>query len=137
MSGLGGRPKGDGIRKDEGYKEVKPITTTTTNKKKAKENDATDDIRNAIQEMLTGSLPFLPGWLEQIGQENPERAMALFINFAEYVLPKQQRTDNKGENASPVVVNFELSSALNSTKSYTPPPIRTNPTPTNELLGID
>ena len=83
--------------------------------KKASNEDQSekDDIRNAIRDMLSGNLKNLPSWLEGIGESNPEKALSIFKDFAEYVLPKQQRTDSKDSAKAPFTIVFEPSSKAN------------------------
>lgn len=121
MAGKGGRPKGI-IKKTEDYD--KELTATTTQEVIVPEElDEKDVIRIAISDMLTGNLINLSGWLEGIGESNPEKALTIFKEFAEYVLPKQQREGTKEDRSSPVTINFEPSSMakINVNSENSPP----------------
>ncbi len=111
MAGKGGRPKGGSAKHDTDDKSL-PIVNSQTNSF-ADEFTDIDGIRDAIQEMLSGNLPNLKGWLTQIGTDNPEKALSIFKDFAEYVLPKQQRTDGNKDTQQPIIINFEPSSKAN------------------------
>lgn len=132
------RPKGGAAIKtyDYGTKQapVKPITKPT---KPVVAIDPTDGIRNAIQEMLNTNLPNLSGWLKTIGDENPEKAMGLFKDFAEYVLAKKQRAGEDADTTKPVIINFERASTM--VKNQPKAPITSHDTQTSldELLGND
>jgi len=108
MAGRGGRPKGT-IKSKDDYDKKMPVI----NSESKDENLDKDDIRTAIHDMLSGNLGNLKDWLTNIGQENPEKALSIFKDFTEYVLPKQQRTDSKDDRTSPIVINFEPSSKAN------------------------
>ena len=130
MAGRGGRPKGT-IKKSDDYDKVMP--TNHTKSAPDVDSDEKNDIRDAISDMLTGNLSNLKDWLTQIGQGNPEKALAIFKDFTEYVLPKQQRTDSKDDRTSPIVINFEPSSKANI-QADAPKDI---PTPTTKKFNID
>jgi hypothetical protein len=69
-----------------------------------------DGIRDAIQNMLVGNLDNLTIWLKNIGDNDPKKALDIFRDFSEYILPKQQRTDPKLTSQQPIIINFEPSS---------------------------
>lgn len=72
--------------------------------------EGNDNIREAIQKMLEGNLPNLTLWLAKIGEDDPNKALGIFRDFSEYILPKQQRTDPKLSSQQPIIINFEPSS---------------------------
>ncbi len=110
MSGLGGRPKGGSVKKDDGYD--KNIASEKPIVKKDADDSTKENIRDAIQEMLTQNLANLPHWLSEIGENDPKKALDIFKEFAEYVVPKQQRTDNKNEGVSGINIVFAPSSQI-------------------------
>lgn len=69
-----------------------------------------EGIREAIQNMLLGNLDNLSLWLKKIGEDDPKKALDIFRDFSEYILPKQQRTDPKLSSQQPIIINFEPSS---------------------------
>jgi len=112
MGSYGGRPKGGSYKKSIDYNKPKAELNIEKSESDNDENPISDNIRDAIQNMLTDNTINLSTWLTAIGDQDPQKALALFKDFAEYVVPKQQRTDNKADNQQPVVVNFLRSSDL-------------------------
>ena len=104
-SGLGGRPRGKGVKhniadeiiKEEGATEEIP--------------DVTDDIREAIRSVLIKNTGNIEGWLKQIGEQDPIKALTLYKELSEFIIPKIQRSDSKIDPSSPVKVVFESTSA--------------------------
>lgn len=108
----GGRPKGGAAIKKENVTPMS-ITESLIETPVSNEEDGTkDSIKNAINEMLTGNLKNLPIWLENIGNDDPVKALTLFKDFSEYILPKQQRTDSKQDGTKPITINFEPASKM-------------------------
>lgn len=132
------RPKGGAAIKtyDYGTKQA-PVKPITKPKKPVVATDPTDGIRDAIQGMLDDNIGNLSNWLTQIGLENPEKAMGLFKDFAEYVLPKKQRSGEDADTQKPVIINFERASTM--VKNQPKAPITSHDTQTSldELLGND
>jgi len=132
MAGKGGRPKGT-IKKKDDYDKTMPVNTAVNAEEETSEKE---DIRDAIHEMLSGNMSNLKDWLTNIGETNPERALSIFKDFAEYVLPKQQRTDSKDDRTSPIVINFEPSSKANIKVEQKEIPIKnTQKFSLDDLLG--
>lgn len=103
------RPVGGGSKRDDGYDKSSLKAPAKANSKK--ETDKTkDEVRSAIQEMLTENLKNLPKWLEDVGKDDPKKALDIFQNFLEYELPKQQRTDSKTDGISGINISFIPSS---------------------------
>lgn len=111
------RPKGGSAKHDKDTEKVLP--TSIENKEDESLSDK-EGIRDAINEMLQANMKNLPKWLEEIGQNDPMKALNMFQAFAEYVLPKQQRTDNKESKDNAVTVVFDVASN-HVAKQYTPP----------------
>lgn len=107
MSGKGGRPKGGSAKHDTYDKEL-PMNQSVSNTSDEPKDE--EDIRSAIHQALVGNMGNLSEWLTAIGEQDPVKAMTLFQSLAEYVLPKQQRTDSKQNGMNPIVINFEPSS---------------------------
>lgn len=102
MAGKGGRPKGGAAIKDNGDKSLPKNHQVDDEMAES----ANGDILGAINDALTSNMHNLGKWLDEIGQSDPVKAMSLYLQLAEYKLPKQQRTDSKQETTSPIVVNF-------------------------------
>ena len=56
-------------------------------------NKATADARAAIAAFVDGYAHRLTGWLDQVAQENPEKAFQLFQSVIEYHVPKLARSE--------------------------------------------
>lgn len=112
----GGRPKGGAAIKKEN---VTPMSITESLIETPVSNDegTKDSIKNAINEMLIGNLKNLATWLEDLGKDDPVKALTLFKDFSEYILPKQQRTDSKQDGTNPIMINFEPASKMFEKKS--------------------
>ena len=48
----------------------------------------TNRIRSALAELAHGNVDKVQGWLDQVGAQNPARAVELFMELAQFVLPK-------------------------------------------------
>jgi vacuolar-type H+-ATPase subunit E/Vma4 len=60
-------------------------------------NKATQEAREAIARFVDGNAHRLQDWLDQIADENPERAFNLFQSVIEYHVPKLARTEINGD----------------------------------------
>lgn len=56
-------------------------------------NKATADAREAIAKFVDNNAHRLTGWLDQVAQENPEKAFQLFQSVIEYHVPKLARSE--------------------------------------------
>jgi hypothetical protein len=56
-------------------------------------NKTTADARAAIAAFVDSNAHRLTGWLDQVAQENPEKAFQLFQSVIEYHVPKLARSD--------------------------------------------
>jgi hypothetical protein len=111
MAGKGGRPKG-GAAITKNYDQSSLNVNDDLVDDDSEVNDEKDSIRDAIGDMLTGNLHNLQKWLEEIGDKDPLKALTIFKDFTEYVLPKQQRTDSKGDETAPVIINLSTASSM-------------------------
>ena len=102
--GLGGRPKGSGPRHEKASSEPVVVDSTITGVEDVVE---IDDIRESIRKVLNKNASKLEGWLEQIGQDDPLKALTLYKDLAEFIVPKLQRSDSKVDPSSPVQIHFE------------------------------
>lgn len=67
-------------------------------------NKATSLAREAIAKFVDGNAHRLEGWLDQVAQENPEKAFQLFQSVVEYHVPKLARSEQTvtGADGGPV-----------------------------------
>lgn len=97
MSGNGGKREGAG-------------------RPKGSSNKSTELARTAIARFVDNNTERLQGWLDEIAQDNPEKAFACVKDLLEYHVPKLQRTeqqflDKDGNKANP---NIEVSFVKNT-----------------------
>lgn len=106
-SGLGGHPSVPikHSKPDNGF-EFTPIVEQEEDYE-LDDNDISLKIRDSVQKALQDSAGNISGWLKAVGDENPARALALFKDFTEFVVPRLQRADGKLDGGSPVQVVFE------------------------------
>ena len=105
-SGLGGRPKGAGVRHSKSIGEHEVIPEIKT-KEIAEEEKEEDDIRETIRQALVANMGNLSIWLTNLGFEDPRSALTAFRDFSEFVLPKLQRTDSNINPSQPLILNME------------------------------
>lgn len=112
ISGLGGRPNQQ-IRHNVTEKE-----TSSTVEPMSEKDDISpdDDIREAIRKLLTDNTAMLIPWLKSVGAENPSRALSLYKDLVEFVVPRLQRADGKIDPSSPVQIIFETTESLKKRK---------------------
>jgi len=104
---MAGRPKGS-IKKKEVYSKKLPENAVPYDD--TEESSDKDDIIYSINDMLSGNKRHLKIWLTKIGVDNPEKALSIYKDFLEYIVPKQQRTDPKNGNTQPINIIFEPAS---------------------------
>jgi soluble cytochrome b562 len=56
-------------------------------------NKVTRDLRDAFKLLAENNIDNLEKWLKQVAQDNPEKALKLFIDLSEYIIPKLNRTE--------------------------------------------
>ena len=76
-----------------------------------------DDIRETVRAALKDSAKNISKWLADVGEEQPARALALYKDMMEYLVPRMQRTDSKIDPSSPVNVIFELTDSYEERKA--------------------
>ena len=59
-------------------------------------NNATVAAREAFQRLLEDNAPRLQGWLEQVAEDDPGRALDLMTRLSEFVIPKLSRSELRG-----------------------------------------
>ncbi|WP_339660006.1 hypothetical protein [Croceibacter atlanticus] len=56
-------------------------------------NKTTEEIRQSFKYLIENNINNLEEWLNQIAENNPEKAMHILIKLSEFVLPKLNRTE--------------------------------------------
>lgn len=62
-------------------------------RKKGTPNRTTTEIRQAFQTIINSNIDNLDVWLNQVAEKNPEKAIFLLLELAEYVIPKFNKKD--------------------------------------------
>ena len=94
-------------------KGVKGKTNNPNGRPKGTPNRVTADARRAIAQFVDDNAHRLTGWLDQVADEDPAKAFALFQSVIEYHVPKLQRSEHQTlyENGLPtdnsITIKFE------------------------------
>lgn len=80
-------------------------------RQKGTPNKTTNAAREAIALFVDNNAHKLEGWLDQVAQENPEKAFQLFQSVVEYHVPKLARTEQTltGADGGPVQHSIKVS----------------------------
>lgn len=73
----------------------------TGGRKKGTPNKVTKDVREAYTLLVHQNIPKLQGWLDRVGEGNPEKALQIMISLSEYVIPKHTRVNITSDNEAP------------------------------------
>lgn len=65
-------------------------------------NKDTKDIREAFKRLVEANTDNMTDWLERIAQTDPDKAMKIMMDMAEYNIPKLARTEIVGEGGGPI-----------------------------------
>ena len=60
-------------------------------------NKATKEIREAFKLLVQGNLENMKGWLSDVAEEDPEKALNILLKMSEFVVPKLQRQEIEHE----------------------------------------
>jgi hypothetical protein len=71
-------------------------------------NKATQDVRAAIARFAESNVEHLNGWIAQVAETDPGRALDLYLRALEYHTPKLSRAEVTGENGGPVSTISEI-----------------------------
>ncbi len=77
-------------------------------------NKVTKITREVIQDVVDGNSANLEKWLESVGQDDPAKAIELYLKMAEYIIPKLSRTEHSGG-----VAHLSISAILESVMGKT------------------
>jgi len=64
---------------------------------KGSANKTTNTIREAFTKLVEDNLENMTKWLETVADQNPEKALTIINQMAEYTTPKLARVENKIE----------------------------------------
>lgn len=99
-----------------------------------------EDIREAIRLALIDSTKDLQGWLRDVGKDNPARALTIYKELTEFIVPKIQRTDGSKDKVTPIQIvyesidNYKLRKAEDKRAKIAEEVARTNQIPKDEFL---
>jgi hypothetical protein len=65
--------------------------------RKGKPNKATHEIREAFKELVEGNLDNIATWLQDVAEDDPEKALNIILKMSEFVVPKLQRQEIEHE----------------------------------------
>lgn len=104
----GGRPTGSGPRHTSSliHKDG-DIQIVTPDEAIAREEEIEFDIRETIRTALVDNQSHLSDALTRVAQDDPKAFLASFKDYAEFILPKLQRTDSKLDSTNPIQINYE------------------------------
>lgn len=92
----------------------------TGGRQKGTPNKATAEIRDAFSDLLSYSKDHMIEWIQKVAIENPEKALALCIQAAEYTIPKLARSEMTGADGKDLIpdtinLNFIKPNAASTT----------------------
>jgi hypothetical protein len=70
---------------------------------KGKPNKVTGSVREMFAAFVEGNVPKVQGLFDRVAKKNPIKALEIMVRFAEFVVPRLQRTEGGGG-----AVNFNL-----------------------------
>jgi hypothetical protein len=87
----------------------------TGGRQKGSENKISKDTKEAFKQLVESNLDNMTNWVSTIAETDPNKAMQLMLQMAEYFIPKLARVDNLQlpENTTPLT-KIEI---VDSTKS--------------------
>lgn len=112
-SGLGGKPNRPVRHTTSNVNEVVPEVTVTHSTEAVIEEE---DIREDIRKALMFNAKYIITSLEKLGEEDHKAFLTAYKDYAEFILPKLQRTDSKLDTASPLQLNLESISSFKKRK---------------------
>lgn len=62
-------------------------------RKKGTSNKTTKEIKEVFKTIIDNNLNNIDEWIKKIADDNPEKAINTILKFAEYVLPKLNKTE--------------------------------------------
>lgn len=77
-------------------------------RKKGTPNTATKKAREAFAALADGNVERVQGWLNQVAEKDPATAMRLFLDLAEFSVPKLQRTELTGKDGAELMPKILL-----------------------------
>ena len=107
-SGLGGRPRGSGVRHTTSHvQQDSDIEERTPDEIIHHNEEIEDDIRETIRVALVENQSKLAQSLARVAEDDPKAFLSAYKDYAEFILPKLQRTDSKLDSSNPLELKFE------------------------------
>ena len=105
----GGRPKGNGVRHTSGMipEKHEGLEIRTVDEDVKKNEEIEFDIRETIRTALVDNQNKLSKALSDVAETDPKSFLSSYKDYAEFILPKLQRTDSKIDSQNPVILSFE------------------------------
>ena len=70
-------------------------------------NKTTTETREAFKKFVEDNTSKFQGWIDRVAADDPEKALKLVIDTAEYILPKLSRTELKAEVKEVDAMDFD------------------------------
>lgn len=107
-TGKGGRPRGNGVRHSTSHVHKEgDIQVVTPDEAIAREEEIEFDIRETIRTALVDNQNKLSKALSDVADLDPKAFLSSYKDYAEFILPKLQRTDSKLDSTNPIQINYE------------------------------
>ena len=58
-------------------------------------NKITQEVRESYHILLSNNLDKMQSWIDEVGEENPAKALDIMIKMSEFVIPKMSRVEVK------------------------------------------
>lgn len=76
-------------------------------RKRGTPNKVTADVRQAFSEILQRNAASVEGWIQDVSEKDPYKAVDLMLRLAEYHIPKLARSELTGAGGGPVIVRMD------------------------------
>jgi len=107
-TGRGGRPTGEGVRHTTSHIHREgEIKVVTPDEAIARDEEIEFDIRETIRTALVENQNHLSTALANVAELDPKAFLTAYKDYAEFILPKLQRTDSKLDSSNPIEINYE------------------------------
>lgn len=80
------------------------LTAAGKGRKVGSKNKATMELRQVIADIADRQAPKVEAWLEKVAEDDPGKALDLFLRMIEYHIPKLARTEMTGEDGGALTI---------------------------------
>ena len=68
-------------------------------------NKTTADVRAAIASLAKDNASKAQGWLDEVAEKDPAKALDLYLRLLEYDIPKLARSEHTGKDGEPLLIS--------------------------------